>query len=292
MTGDLVLITPPAAEPVTPSDMLVQLELLPIADPTLAAQRNMRLTDFIAGARAECETYTRRAFITQTWLYKLDGWPPSDWRYQWRGYPAIVVPKPPVQSVDFVKYVDTFGNVQALPFDTSYGLTVGTYGYQLARGGEIEPGRLLSSWARPWPPLRMVPANVLVQFKAGYGGPVAGVSIASGSKAPTGLMLNPDAAPVLPGETGLRVRIPSAGATGDLCTFVASVASDGTVTLKDAAARAAASATAWIGDPIPVEILRAIKLRAQWYWEQGALVDQPLPRVITALLGPYRNMVA
>jgi hypothetical protein len=138
----------------------------------------------------------------------------------------------------------------------------------------------------------MVPDNVLVKYRCGYGGPVTG-SMDKGSNVLTGPSFNPDDAPVMAGETGTPVSVPGAGAAGAaLNTFVASVDANGQATLADPAQAAAANVAVWVGKQIPVEIVRAIKFLAQWYYEQGSIVDQALPRVVTNLLQPYANEVS
>src|SRR3569833_612823 len=109
-----VLIAPPASEPVTLAEVKLQLGFGPVEDSTResASILNDKLRRFILAARRECESYTRRVFITQRWLLRLDGFPGKDWRYNWNGYPAIPLLPPPFQSVDFLKYVDTAGAVQ------------------------------------------------------------------------------------------------------------------------------------------------------------------------------------
>src|SRR6185312_13010816 len=172
--NDPVLIAAPVSEPVTLAEMKLQLGFGPVEDSTREASAiiNDKLRMFIRAARREAESYCRRAFITQRWLLRMFGFPGKDWRYNWNGYPAIPLSVPPFQSIDFVKYVDTFGAVQDLPLDTTYGNDAPQYGYQLYRGSDVAPAVIYSSWARPWPPTRMVPSNVMVQFRCGYGQPI------------------------------------------------------------------------------------------------------------------------
>jgi hypothetical protein len=255
---------------------------------------NDKLRPFALSARRECESYARRVFITQRWLLRMDGFPGSDWRYNWRGYPVITLPKPPFQSVDFVKYVDTFGAVQDLPLDTTYGNGGLQYGYQLFRGSETEPCHIYSAWARPWPPTRMVPSNVMVQYRCGYGGPIT-ASMAQGSAeliVAGGVTFNPDDAPLMIGDTGLPVSIPGAGANGGaLDTFIASVDSTGSATLKDSAQATVANVQGWAGWPVPEEIRTAIKLTAEAYYNKGS-EGGPLPEAAQRQLNYYRNLVA
>src|SRR4051812_34147020 len=113
---DPILIAPPIAEPVTLAEIKLQLGFGPMQDSDRAASQILddTLRPFALSARRECESYARRVFITQRWLLRMEGFPGSDSRYNWRGYPTITLPKPPFQSIDFVKYVDTAGVVQTL----------------------------------------------------------------------------------------------------------------------------------------------------------------------------------
>jgi hypothetical protein len=291
---DSQLIEPPIADPVTLAEVKLQLGFGPMQDSDRAASQvlNDTLRGHIRAATRECESYARRVFVSQRWLLRMDGFPGSDWRYNWHGYPTITLPKPPFQSIDFVKYVDTAGAVQDLPLDTTYGNNGLQYGYQLVRGSETAPGRLFSGWARPWPPTRMVPSNVMVQFRCGYGGPIT-ATIAANSKQlqVAGVKFNPDDAPLMAGDTGLRLSIPGAGKSGgQLDTFIAAVDASGNATLKDAAQTAVTGMPGWAGWPVPEEIRNAIKLTAQDYYENGS-DGGPLPDAARRQLDYYANLV-
>jgi uncharacterized phiE125 gp8 family phage protein len=296
--NDVVLIQPPAIEPITLAEAKLQLGFGPMQDSDRAASQilNDKLRAFIIAARQDCENYTRRAFITQRWLLRRDSFPGHNLRYEWNGYPQIELPKPPFQSVDFVNYVDVSGAVQALTIDTSYGTNPANpeYGYQLDRGSETQAARLLPPFARPWPPTRMVPANVIVQFRCGYGGPIT-ASMTVGSAVLTvagGVTWNPDDAPLLTGDTGLPISVPGAGPSGaTLNTFIASVDDDGNATLATAASTMVTSVAGWAGVPVPEAIRAAIKMIVEFYYEHGGAQDADLPRVVEALLDPYRNLV-
>lgn len=286
------LISSPAEEPVSVSEMLTEMGFGDVTDATLSATLNTQMGAFIAAARANCEDYCRRAFLTQTRLLRLDGWPSIRWRYDWVGYRQVEIPYAPLQSIFSVQYVDASGSVQTLPRDTSYGASSVQYSYQLVRGNDLACGKIQSAWARPWPPVRMVPDNVLVKFRCGYGGPVTG-SMTAGSAILSGPTFNADDAPVMAGETGTAVSVPGAGAGGAaLDTFVSSVDGKGQATLEDAAQTSSPNATVWVGAQVPPAILQAVKFLTQFYYEQGSIVDQPLPRVVQNLLAPYVNQVS
>jgi hypothetical protein len=291
-----VLITPPASEPVTLAEVKLQLGFGPVEDSTREASAILseKLRPFILAARRECESYCRRVFITQRWLLRRDGFPGGDFAYNGHGYAEILLPKPPFQSIDFFKYVDTAGAVQSLTLDTTYGNGSLQYGYQLRRGTLTQPARVMPSWARPWPPSRMVPSNVMIQFRCGYGQPIV-CSMTQGSAALTisgGITFNPDDAPLMAGDTGLPISVQGAGANGGvLNTFIASVDGSGHATLKDVAVATVANVAGWAGQPVPEEIRNAIKLTIEAYYNQGSDGGE-LPLAARRQLEYYRNLVA
>jgi uncharacterized phiE125 gp8 family phage protein len=163
----IVLITPPAVEPVTLADLKLQCDLPP-GDDTDHVKSDMvhrKLRRAIRLSRAVCENHTRRVFITQTWKLLLDSWPHRDNRYSEHWYRSIVLPKPPFQSVTTFTYTDTQGDMQDMF----------VYGFQTDPGSETQPARLTSPFAQPWPPIRMIPNNVQVEFVCGYGNTGAAV---------------------------------------------------------------------------------------------------------------------
>lgn len=294
-------ITEPVAEPITLHDAKIQLGFGPMQDSDRAAAQilNDRIRGKIVAARKYCENYTSRVLVTQTWLLRLNSFTDTDWSYNWHGYPAIALPKPPFQSVDFLKYVDSAGSVQDLPLDVSYGNSGLQYGYQLARGSETQPAYLYSGWARPWPPVRMVPSNVMVKFRCGYGGPIT-ASMTEGSALLTVTggappRFNYDDAPLMAGDTGLPISVHGAGANGaTLETSIASVdAITGQATLADAASTTVASASGWAGKRVPEEFCNAIKLMTEFYYgETQGRLNIDLKEAAEDEIGGYRNFVS
>jgi hypothetical protein len=288
----LRLITPPAAEPVSLSEFKDFLELDDSDDHT----RDNKLTGLLLAAREACEKYCRIRLITQIWMLRMDSFPGISIRYDRNGFSQYALPFPPFQSIVDFSYIDTAGVVQPLTRDPSYGTDPSQpfYGYQLTPGGGIQPAWLTPPWARPWPPQRMVPANTTVQWRLGFGGPLT-VSIDEGSKVLTvpGVTFNPDDAPQIEGDQGTRICINKAGASGGVLeTRVASVDGYGVATLADAAAASVAGGSAWLGEPIPEMLKLSIMFHAQFFYEQGAVVDQAVPRVVDALRGPFRNLTS
>jgi hypothetical protein len=259
-----------------------------VADGTLQATLQAQLSTSIVGARANIEAWLRRVLITQHWLLRRDMFT----------HRAIELPKQPFQSVDWFRYVDTNAGVDQLFQDTTYGLNFpAQYGYQLDRGSETEPARLFPPWSKPWPPTLRVPSSVMVQFRCGYGGP-ATVTMAEGSAVLVGPTFNADDAPLMTGDTGTPVTVygagavPSGGETAcDLVANVASVDVNGQATLSVPATTAVTTGGAWIGEPIPPEIIKAILLLGQFYYEQAS-VGGEIPRYITDSIWPYRNLIS
>lgn len=88
------------------------------------------------------------ALITQTWQLRLDGFPTCG---------AIEIPRPPLQSVTSIEYVDTAGVTQ-------------TWDNTLYRVDDFsEPGRITPAYEQSYPSTRPVTGAVTVTYVAGYG---------------------------------------------------------------------------------------------------------------------------
>ncbi len=133
------LITPPAVEPITLVEAKSHLRVDHSDDDIL-------ISAMISAARTYCEQWTARAFITQTWELVLDDFPINE----------ILIPLPPLQSIDSIKYDDTGGVEQ----------TVGTLDYSIDTVNQ--PG-----WVVPvttgWPTNVWDGINsVRIRYVAGY----------------------------------------------------------------------------------------------------------------------------
>ena len=136
----LVLITPPATEPLTNAEAMVHLKV----DFQIEI---IYIDNLIKAARVAAERITRRALITQTWDLYLDAFP------AWE----IGVPKPTLQSITSIKYMDTDGTLQ----------TLAAAKYLVDE--KSEPGRITPSFGEVWPVTRAQTNAVVVRFVAGYG---------------------------------------------------------------------------------------------------------------------------
>ena len=139
----LKLVTPPAVEPVTLAEAKAHLRLDTGSD-------DAYVSALITAARERVELFLRRALITQAFEFAVDDFPAYD--------RAIDLPRPPLRSVEWTKYVDTAGVLQTVTPDT---YTVD------ASSNEI--GRIALAWNRFWPFARYTINAVTVRFAAGYG---------------------------------------------------------------------------------------------------------------------------
>ena len=136
----LTLATAPVIEPVTVAQARAHLRIDGNDHDDVIAQ-------LVRAARRRAEAHTRRALVTQTWDLTLDDFP------LWQ----IDVPRPPLQSVTHIKYIDTAGVQQTL---SSVLYTVDT---------KSEPGRITPAYGQSWPTARDQVNAVEVRFVAGFG---------------------------------------------------------------------------------------------------------------------------
>jgi uncharacterized phiE125 gp8 family phage protein len=147
----LVLKTAPAEEPLDVEEVRNHLRITDTAEDSL-------LDGLLLAARQQAEMHTRRALITQTWQLLLDGWPCGD---------RIELPKPPLQSVTSIGYVDRDGVARTLD-PTVYDLELADappilYPFQL-------PGSVVLAYGRSWPTVTLrSAAPITVEFTSGYG---------------------------------------------------------------------------------------------------------------------------
>ena len=159
----LKLKTPPVVEPLSLTETKAYLKVTGTADDVL-------LTQMITALRKSCENWTGRSLVTQTWTLWRDGFPhrakdrlPHDGYFELpvdfadEAQRMIPIPKPPVQSVTFLKTYDTKN--QVVTFDTA------KYFVDVAS----EPGRIVLNQSSSWPS-GLRPANAVeIEFVAGYG---------------------------------------------------------------------------------------------------------------------------
>lgn len=140
--GALVLVTAPAAEPVTLAEAKAHCRVTHSDDDT-------RFNALIVTAREWAQGFTGRAFITQTWDYYLDEFPDQ-----------IELPLSPLASVSTIEYTDDAGVVQ----------TLSALRYQVDTRSIVP--RISPAYGDSWPSTREVYNAVKVRFVAGYGAAV------------------------------------------------------------------------------------------------------------------------
>ena len=140
----LVCITQPGPEPITLTDVQGQTRI-----DDLSAEAST-IEVMIQAVRERAEQITRRAFVTQQWELTLDCFP----------YGAINLPKPPLQTVDSIKYIDVNGAEQ----------TLDPLAYRVLKGGE--PGAVQPLYGLQWPQTLNDLETVKIRFTCGYG-PIA-----------------------------------------------------------------------------------------------------------------------
>jgi uncharacterized phiE125 gp8 family phage protein len=145
----LKLVDPPQTEPVTLAEAKAHLRLDTDAD-------DAYVSALIQAARERVEMFLRRALITQTFEFTIDRFPVNV--HPARSASFIDVPRPPLQSIESIKYVDTAGIIQ----------TVAPEDY-VVDASSCEIGRVALAWNRFWPLTRGSINNVVVRFVAGYG---------------------------------------------------------------------------------------------------------------------------
>jgi hypothetical protein len=167
------IVTPPSVEPVSLAEARSYLRV--DADVT---SEDALITDLIAAARQDAEKITWRALVMQTWRATLDRfpgpgansagstWVPSSYAVMpgpvltavpqgKTGY-EIFLPKPPLVTVNSIKYIDQNGVQQTLATDQYLVDTVS------------EPGRVTPAYGTSWPSTREQANAVEVSFNCGY----------------------------------------------------------------------------------------------------------------------------
>lgn len=143
--GTLVLVTPPSIEPLTVDEAKDWARITEDAEDGIVGR-------LVMAARANVEQLTGLALLTQTWDYFLDAFPCQ-----------IDLPRPPLQTVTYIKYLDTDGALQTLATDQ--------YTIDLKR----HPARIVPAYGVSWPGTREEPNAVQVRYVAGYGPAVADI---------------------------------------------------------------------------------------------------------------------
>lgn len=139
---NLTLVSPPQVEPVSLDEALVHCRAQNDAeDDLLEAQ--------ITAARSHAEQFLRRALIEQTWELGLDEWPKTE---------TIELPRPPLLTVDWIRYYDPDGHEHELD-DDEYIVNTRSL-----------PGAIRLKAGAHWPHVELRATDgIVIRFVAGYG---------------------------------------------------------------------------------------------------------------------------
>lgn len=139
--GRLSLVTAPTVEPITVATAKLFARVDISDDDALFAT-------LIGAARLHGEVITHRQFVTATYDYTLDAFPGD--------YTPIELPRPPLQSVSSITYVDPDGDTQTLAA-TEY--TVNTSGMF---------GQVYAAYNKSWPSTRDQLNAVTIRYVCGW----------------------------------------------------------------------------------------------------------------------------
>lgn len=169
----LIQTSPPSAEPITLDQAKAHLRVT-------FAQEDDLIGSLVTASRRYCESALKQGLVTQSWTMYLDGFPAAGGYYNkairdvWSGsgglpsglgfYPGMVpnstgvidLPRPPILSVDAVRYFDFAGDVQVVD-PSLYVVSLGT------------PARIQPQYSTVWPIARPTIDAVQVDFTSGYG---------------------------------------------------------------------------------------------------------------------------
>ncbi|HUT12394.1 MAG TPA: hypothetical protein VMY42_17985 [Thermoguttaceae bacterium] len=139
--------TAPTVEPLTFDEVKPYIR---VSDDT---ERPFIENILIKSAREYVETYTKRQLITATWRLRLPAFPPY-----------IVLPRPTLQAVSSITYVDNAGAAQTV--------TAADYTYDVSE----EPAIVRLAYGDSWPTHRGGAEDyVAVTYTAGYGATSASI---------------------------------------------------------------------------------------------------------------------
>lgn len=130
----------PTVEPLTTAEAKNHLRV------DVDAEDNL-IDSLVVAARNVVEQHTGRQLITATWKLYLDDFPTKQ----------IVLPRPPLQSVTSIEYVDTDGNTATWSNDE----------YRV--DSDMESARITEEYGESWPVARDVTQAVTITYNAGYG---------------------------------------------------------------------------------------------------------------------------
>lgn len=165
MTQGLMLLTPPAVEPVGLNEAKAYLGVLDSAEDSL-------ISNLITAARQAVEQYCGRVLISQSWRLTLDSWPQeaivngglrddvallaANHRLG-GGVVEIQLPKPPLQAVMAIRVYSAAGLAATIPASN------------FVVDGAATPGRVVMTSGASLPVIGQTARGLEIDFTAGYG---------------------------------------------------------------------------------------------------------------------------
>lgn len=297
-TMALILITPPAVEPVSLPELKEYLRMDPGDD-----SQDVTIQGLAMAARSWAEVFTGRRFVKQTWRLLMDFFPGYiDLKLagQRTSSPfvsgsnavlvgiryAIVLSFPPVRSIVSFVYQDANGNVTVMDPSSGYVADI-----------ESNPARLTPPFGQMWPVARVVVNAVQIDYELGYAQPL---TVSSGiASPPDPNLITASGYTFGAGDVGRPISIAGAGPNGDILnTIVSAISSppDANASLRDAPTGDIQNAAALIvnaanGNPAHWEMIKAgIKmLVAEWFKRQGGS-EGTIPPSVKMVLWPVRDL--
>ena len=141
------LETAASVEPVTTAEVKLYARVAHAVEDTIIAS-------WIKAARKLAEDYQHRSYVEQVYRMTYDSFPDT----------VIEFPRPPLISVDSVKYYDS-DDTETAYSDSNYFVDINS-----------EVGRLSLNYGISWPTVTLRPVNaVIIDFTTGYGDEAADV---------------------------------------------------------------------------------------------------------------------
>lgn len=129
----------PSSEPVTVTEAKQHARIDTDSD-------DIYVSSLVTAARSHVETLCSRQLITATYELRMD-----------KFYDVLLLPRPPLQSVTSIEYVDTTGST----------VTLNTSKYKV--DSSTAPARITPAWGETWPTARDEINAVTITYDAGYG---------------------------------------------------------------------------------------------------------------------------
>lgn len=152
----LSIVTASMAEPLSAEDVRAQVRMTSTAEDTFVTQR------VIPAARERMEQATLRQALTATWDLVLDAFPTTA-----TGREVVELPRPPLQSVTWIKYYDGAGTLQTW--------SASEYVVQSFAGPRCRRGLVSPAYGYTWPTTQERPGAVTIRYVCGYGASGAAV---------------------------------------------------------------------------------------------------------------------